>query len=463
MPPFLVNERPGRLSARGYSVEVSERGLRPVLEVSTPDRVLYRGPEPGRRLTPQGAALLLAGPPVVLALAFAVGLFGGGPPLGPVMLFLLGAVLLYLVARIFWEARAPLAERIRGYAWALLVPRLHAEEFVLDDSAFLAGLARQCADPRHAPLRAPLLPALLKRMENAVRGGMGPPGHLAALYRLLIEDAAAAGADPVPLVVEQLARCFVGRLPMVFAERLLEDWRCDWWTRGNLARLRILLCDRAFEAGFEVRNLLDAGQSAAALGSVLGCDDPEGLAALRLLWSLRPRRPWDHCGEAVTAFELAADPGREDLLGRHPDLLLWQEVPDWVVAADGGTGKVGAAEVLLGAEGVRLQEALFVEPPSVVEVLRKSPGYELVMGPYHFHSPGELDDLAQRMERWFRYAFHEFFPAAEAVPSWRSPDRATILRAWGAIPCPDCRRYLLPRVGDIALALDEAAPGGGGV
>jgi hypothetical protein len=458
-PPFLLNERPGRLSARGYSVEVSERGLRSRLEVSVPGRVLYRGPEPGRRLTPRGATLLLAGPPVVLALAFAVGLRGDGPPLAAVVLLLLSAVLLFRLARFFWEVREPLAGRIRGYAWTLLVPRLHTEEFVLDDSAFLAGLARQCANPEQAPLRAPLLPALLKRMENAVKGGMGPPSHLAALRRLLIEDAAAGGADPVPLVVDQLARCFVGRLPMVFAERLLEDWRCDWWTHGNLARLRILLCDRAFEAGFEVRNLLDAGQSAPALGSVLGCDDPDGLAALRLLWSLRPRRPWDRCGEVVTAFELAADPDREDRLGHYSNLLLWQEEPDWVIVADGGQEKMGAAEILLGAEGVRLQGLLFVEPPRVVEVHMKSLGHELVLGPHYFRSSGELDSLAQRMERWFRYAFHEFLPTVEAVLDWRSPDRATILRAWGAVPCPDCRRFLLPRVGEVALALDEPVPG----
>jgi hypothetical protein len=459
MPPFYINERPGRLSSRGYSVEVSERGLRSFLEVSLPDRVLYRGPEPGRRLTPQGATLLLAGPCVVLALAFAVGgLFGNPPPLGAVVLLLLGAALLALVARVFWELQAPLAGRIRGYAWMLLVPRLHAGEFVLDDSAFLAGLARQCADPRDAPLRAPLFPALLKRMENAVKGGTGPPGHLAILYRLVIEDAAVVGEDPVPLVVEQLARCFVGRLPMVFAERLLEDWRCDWWTRGNLARLRVLLCDRAFEAGFEVRNLLDAGQSAPALGAVLECDDPDGLAALRLLWSLRPSRPWDRCGEAVTAFELAADPGREGQLGRYPNLLLWQGAPEWLIEAEGGKGELEAAEILLCAEGVRLQGFLFVAPPRVVEVNTKPVGSELVMEPYTFRSPGGMDGLAQRMERWFRYAFHEFLPAVESVLNWRSPDRAAILRAWGAVPCPDCRRYLLPRVGEVALALDEAAP-----
>jgi hypothetical protein len=107
---------------------------------------------------------------------------------------------------------------------------------------------------------------------------------------------------------------------------------------------------------------------------------------------------------------------------------------------------------------VRLQGFLFVELPRVVEVVTNSLGHELVMGPYRFRSDGELDGMARRMERWFRYAFHEFLPAVEAVLDWRSPDRATILRAWGAVPCPDCRRYLLPRVGEIALALDEAAP-----
>ena len=128
--------------------------------------------------------------------------------------------------------------------------------------------------------------------------GQGPAGHLAALRRLMVEDAAAYGADPVPLVVDQIARCFDGRLPLTYAERLLAGWSSEWWTRGNLVRLRVLLCDRAFEAGFEVRNLLDAGRTAPALGDVLRITDPAGLAGLRLLWSERPTRPWDHCGPA---------------------------------------------------------------------------------------------------------------------------------------------------------------------
>src|SRR5262249_60448826 len=119
-------------------------------------------------------------------------------------------------------------------------------------SAFLAGLAELSQDHGRTAARAGLVPELPKRTAAAVAAGRGPPGHLAALRRLTVTDAAAAGADPVPLVVQQIGACFQGRLPMAFADHLLADWRAAWLTRGNRVRLRILLCDRAFEAGFEV-------------------------------------------------------------------------------------------------------------------------------------------------------------------------------------------------------------------
>src|SRR5262249_34287528 len=161
-------------------------------------------------------------------------------------------------------------------------------------------------------------------------------------------------------------------------------------TPANLARLRVLLCDRAFEAGFEVQNLLDAGRTAPSLGAVLQTDVPGGLAALRLLWSLRPSRPWDRCGPATTVFELAGDRERSALLADQPDLLLVQEEPSWLVVGDGGQGAMGPARILLSPRGVTLQETLFTEPPHVVEVLTKSLGCELVLGRQQFRSPGDL-------------------------------------------------------------------------
>ncbi len=80
---------------------------------------------------------------------------------------------------------------------------------------------------------------------------------------------------------------------------------------------------------------------------------------------------------------------------------------------------------------------------------------DLVIGEQRFRSSGSLDALALRMERWFRYAFSEFLPAVPHVESWKAPDRLAILRAWGAVACPECRRQLLPRVGEVGIALEE--------
>jgi hypothetical protein len=459
VPPLRLIRRGGRLAAGGYGVEVRETGLQTSLDVWTPERLIYRGPAPGRRWAPKGAMLLLVSPFVLLALVFAFGVLPGVQPVIPVAILLAGAFATHLLLHLVWQMRVPLSAHVLEYAWTMLVPRLHAKGFARADSAFLAGLALVTRSGASRLTREDLLPDLLKRTERAVAARDAPPSHLAALSRLTVEDAAARGADPVPLVAEQLARCFQGRLSLAFAERLLDDWQTEWWTPGNLARLRILLCDRAFEAGFEVRNLLDAGLTAPSLGVVLDTDDAQGLAALRLLWSLRPTRPWDRCGEVTTVFDLAADPARAELLGEHPDLLLWQEERAWVLVGDGGEGAMGPARILLCTRGVQLQETLFTDVPRVVEVLTKSLGYELALGKYRFRSHDDLDLLARRMERWFRYWFSEFLPAMKAARTWQAPDRAAILRAWGVIACPECGHDLVARPGEVAISLEEAGTG----
>jgi hypothetical protein len=455
VPPLRLNQYRGRLSAGGYRVEVIDYRLRTSLEIATPEVLIYRGREPGQFWASRGAMIVFVGPLVLLALAWSLApLHRGGGPLGPVLTVALAALLVHLLVRWAWRPRVPPGDRARNYAWTLLAPRLYADGYRVQDSAFLAGLAQVSLEDAYEPLRAPLLPELVKRTENALVGGLAPPGHLAALRRLLIEDAVSRGADPVPLVVDLLARCFEGRLSLRFAEHLLADWRTRWWTAGNLARLRVLLCDRAFEAGFEVRNLLDAGQSAPALGAVLATANISGLAALRLLWSLRPTRPWDRCGDPLTVFDLAADSQHADLLGHSPDLLLWQEEPDWLIAAP-DEDEPEAARIALCLRGVLLQDVLFTEAPRVVEVNSRWRYSDLVLGDHRFRSPGQLDALALRMERWFRYAFSEFLPELPRVEKWKAPDRTAILRAWGAVACPECRRSLLPRVGEVGIALEE--------
>ncbi len=460
-PPAEINLRPGRLSAGEYVVETSSQGIWMTLKVQTPGRPTFHGREGRWAWTRRGATLFLVGPFVAAALAAAVAWDGGAWGSVATVAALTAAALLTLgVVRRIWGADGAPPERMLRLAWTLLAPRLHENGFVAEDSAFLAGLARATPAGAFRQERAPLLATLLKRTEDALADGLAPPGCLAALRRLMVEDAAAAGADPMPLVVDQVARCFEGRLPLAYAQHLLAQWTADWWTPGNLVRLRVLLCDRAFEAGFEVRNLLDAGRTAPALGDLLGVGDPAGLAALRLLWSERPSRPWDHCGPSRTVFELAADPARADLLGRRPDLLLWQREPSWVVAADDGEGPMREAEIVFGVGGVWLQDVRFTEAPAVAAPTRKAFGFELALGKRRFRGPGEVDALARRMERWFRFAFHNFLPRTVNVHTWQSPERSAILRAWGAAPCPECGRFFLARLGAVGVALDEAGPGG---
>jgi hypothetical protein len=282
--------------------------------------------------------------------------------------------------------------------------------------------------------------------------GAAAPGHLAALCRLQAELAAARGDDPVAVVAGWAGRCLEGRLPLSFAQRLLEKWETPWWTAGHLARLRAALCDRAFAAGFEVQGLLDAGNNAPALGAVLRDDDPRGLAALRLLWSLRPARPWGKLGDARTAFELAPDPTSADLFERHPAMLLWQEERSASIAVDQAAAPMRPAELALTAEGVWLQGELFASPPRDIELRMKTQSSELRLDGRVFRSPGDLEPLARLLERWLRLAFHEVLPRVAEARAWVSPDRTALWRAWGAVPCPECGKYLLPRVGAVGLA-----------
>ena len=456
VPALAVNLRPGRLSAHGYEVELDERGVRPRLLVRTPSEVVYQGRPPGRNWTDQGVTVLVTAPLVLIALLFAlVWPLGLDRPIRPVLIFLTLAGAAATAVRLVSRAKKPSPTPVLELAWRFLVPRLHQGGFDRADSAFLAGLAEVHGRVGLIGVDEELLRRLVRLTDLAMVKGNSPPGHLAALCRLWIEKETAQGGDPVALVASLVARAFEGKLPLAFAQRLLAEWSAPWWTAANLARLRILLCDRAFEAGFEVQGLLDAGQNAPALGSVLSTDYPRALAALRLLWSLRPSRPWDRLGEALTAFELAGDPDQAEALASHSDLLLWYRNPACMVVADSGRDRMSAATIQMTVAGVWLQDVLFPIPPRVFEVRLRSVGCEMKLGNEVFRSPIDLDPLSRLLERWFRYTFHEFLPQVERALTWQSPDRAALLRAWGAVPCPECGRHLLARPGEVGIALKE--------
>jgi hypothetical protein len=457
-PPFFINQYRGRLSARGYRVEINDAGYQTLLEVEKPGRLLQRGFEPGHRWTARAMATFVATPFVLLALVVALGIIGESlGPIWPVVLLVIGGGTAYILIRRRWGKKAPVQQRSSAYAWTLLAPHFHEGNFHIDDSAFLVGLARRSIDRGDPRQRAPVLGEMIHRTEAAVWRGLAPPTHLSWLRRLQAEDVARTGGDPVPAVAAQLARCFQGRLPMSFAEQLLAAWDSDWWTRGNLARLRILLCDHAFEAGFEVCSLIDASKTAPSLGRVLDVDRPDVLAGLRLLWSLRPRQPWKSCGNSLTAFEVAADRQRSRVLGRHPDLLLFQEEPDWPHLGIPPTGEPETVRIELCVRGVLLQDVLITSTPLIIDQINRPGATDIAFGEQRFRSRGRMEKIGPRMQAWFRFAFDDFLPQIAKVHTWQPPDRAARLRSWGYQSCPECRTFFLPRPGDVGTVHDEKA------
>jgi hypothetical protein len=434
-----LNESRGRLSREGYAVEVSERGFVPLLRVETPSSVVYEGREAGSWLTRSAASLILAGPCVFGALLIALLAWQkGSQRIEPVVL-LSAAVLIYGFVALIWSFRRPLVQRAIDHAWRLLVPALHGEGFSLDDSGFLAGLAMSSVGRGRVSSREEQLSRVLYGTERALEENLVPLAHLAALRRLEIADLAAVGRDPVTRAAGQVARCFQGELPLAYVQLLLGEWEASWWTAGNLARLRVLLCDRAFEAGMEVLDLVETGHASPALADVIKSGDPDSLAQLRLLWSLRAERPWDTWSQAETVFQVAEEelPGNLKLLGVYPDLLLREIELD---------------SILICGRGIVYRGILFEDKPHIelrAARDRSRKDYHLVLGRHDFHFAQEPDDLVDRLERWFHYYTRTLLPKTAAVYRWRAPAGTPEVRIREAVPCPGCRRLVLPRLGEV--------------
>jgi len=451
---------PGRITSEPYQVEVAHRGLRTRLLVRIGENVLLNGCEPGQWLTPDGAIWLLAGPFVLLALVLSLGLIRSVPvPLIPVLVLLGLALSLGLLARWAWSRRASLADRTVDYAWTMLVPRLHAIDFSLTDSRFLCGLARASIGRGQPAARALLLSTMMSRTQQALTSNAGLGPHLATLRRLAIHDAVLDGRDPIPLIVEEVARSLEGRLPLSYAEHLLDGWPTRWWTPGKKARLRVLLCDRAFEIGLEVLPLLALASAAPPMWDILNADHPHQLAQLRLLWSLRPLRPWDRIGSAITVFEWATMPVSEHGLESCPDALLIQEESGSLAAAQATEREPYPVQLLMTGRGIVLQGVLFTTMPTTVEIGRLGvlfrSGYQLMLDGEAFQFNRDPETVTERMEKLFRYLERDFMPETGRAASWQSPMVKRLLRPAGAGPCPRCNAPLLLRSGQVAVEIPQ--------
>ena len=442
----------GRVSARGYTVQVMEKGLVSRLVIETPGGVVYDGPEPNRALTFSGKSLLFAGPFVLAALSAAFVLrWRHLPSLLPVCGLLIVALAIFVVLQLRRGRVPDASDRAMDHAWTQLVPRLHGNGFSVPDAEFLAALALTTSALGNRRKRKKSLREALHRTATAISDDPALACYLAPLWRLVVEDRARAGRDAADLVVREIGLCFEGKLRLTFVEQLFAGW--DFLSmsnpasprRGFAARCRVLVYDRAFETGLEVRDLYFAGVIAPALGRLLATEDLVEVMHYRLLWSLRSSCPWERFGQAETVFQLAADRDRgEKVLSDRPDLLLLcTDVPD----------------LYLGTRGVVFRGTVFTERPATIAVratfASDTNAYVLALDDHRFHFADNPERYISQLERWLRYFLEEFKPQVRSAGEWRAPVPAAMLDDPGLFRCSTCRRLIVPQPGLIAIAADE--------
>ena len=306
---------------------------------------------------------------------------------------------------------------------------------------FLAGLARISTGRSHWFERASPLRIARERVGGMLSDSASAPFTLASLWRLTVEDLGQRGQDPVVPLAAEIGRRLDGELPLHSAGPLLEKLNSRWWSGVSMNRLRILLCERAWRAGYEVVDLLRAGRAFPPLGTVLA-PEPAGLAHLRLMWAYRQRRPWERFAKAVDVFEIAADPHAGAQLAEIPDILLADR----------------SAEIELCGRGVLFQGRLFTKVPESIAVREnrefQEGGFDLFVGEERFHFASDPDELAGRLERWLRLHLGEFLPQAVSQQTRHTQDVLKRLGRLNAVVCPECHNLCLPQFAEIGIRTD---------
>jgi hypothetical protein len=196
--------------------------------------------------------------------------------------------------------------------------------------------------------------------------------------------------------------------------------------------------------------LRDAGVASPSLGGIVDTiHNGATLACLRLVWDGRSRQPWNRCGAATTVFDLARFREQAGLLETYPDLLLVPEA--------GARGEENA--ILLCARGLVFNNTLFEEAPQTMEVrttrLAGEVIYEVTVDTERFKFRRDPQALVERLNEWVRFHFTELLPQAADVARRPSPALTAALRTRETVPCPACRRAVLPRVGQVGRSFDD--------
>jgi uncharacterized C2H2 Zn-finger protein len=437
-PPALqpAETAPGRISANGCAVALSEIAGRARLHIQSDSRVIFDGPDPEASDVPASCrrwAMVCAAVGLVAAAAL---------PVPWHLVTALAAVVVSLALLALASQRSknphdPLA-RAMDLAWQRLIPALPPGDAV-------ARLALASIDRGNPNIRSAALTKAIDDAEQAATLGAVFANALSPLWWLQFAD---DRDDPTPTLVARFRRCIEGELPLSAAAGLLEHWRRDRPGRADRARMRAMLCEQACESGLGVWDIVELGRAYPPLGSALVTDDVDGLARLCFVWEQRLIRPWQPCGPAATVFELARNAELSaQILETASDLLLYHRLP--------ALGDDPPEALLLCGRGMVYREAVLYEPPGEVRVRTceewRGGGYEVRLGPHRLRFTDPPGPIVERLKAWSNFFLGEFLPRAEGVLKYRASDRLSVLLSPVVGRCPACAKAVIPLAGQIGV------------
>jgi predicted RNA-binding Zn-ribbon protein involved in translation (DUF1610 family) len=424
LPPPMARSQ-DRLAADGDTIQIHGRDWFPTLTVSTAAKFIHFGPEGS--IGPRGLATLAAA--FLLMIAFAITVFGSREWAAPgvIVRFLLCAAAVYGLIRALRVSTRRSEDRLVDAAWMHLVPvRLAGNH----SSRSLTRVCRSSLGRGDPAERAALVKEVLERA--AAEGDLQ---LLAAASILQASDRARMGHDHASAVAAPIAEAIRGERSTAFAELAAECYLASEPPppAPERARIRVLLLEAAFEAGFSPRDLNELWIAAPRLRALMGVEPLHRLALLHGVAKMQPDRGWERIARAESVFELCRSApnigGR--LLAEFPDLLLCHR-PDPDTEAQLGP-------VLICTRGIAVGGRMLADPQTEVSLEKAGGRIELVFGPHRFPLERQpIGDLPGVIREWLRFRAWALLPLLDNYLLAGSPAiTARVLKPFRT-RCPQC-------------------------
>lgn len=447
-PPLALGG--GRLVGEGYSVMVADSPVGRKVEIVTP-----KGTEPGspptNRLSPRLAAVLFAGPILLLGAVLAVVLpTGFASPLVVVGWLTAIAWLVYFAVR-FLRNPLPNANDVAiDRAWSHVVPGIGRKPPAI---RFLARLCRTSLRAGSPEARTKAVWETVEHAAMLADKGWPHQQWLAAARVLQAVDGPKAGRERVSAMAGVFESFLRGEVSVGYADAAAETiLGADILQPGDPERLGILIAGKAFEAGLTAADITAVARFAPAFRRLLPDSADDHLRRMHTVWRVRTKKPWAENGPATHVFDLAEVPTSRKFLGEFPDTLLRLTVDEHIESEIG--------PLLVCTRGVVIGGKVLSDASAAVDVTKSktTPGYDLAVGPFRFAlTRRPPTKFANDLRSWLR--FWGTLTKSSAPGDRVNPDKIAGFFAPIVSGCPLCRANVVVRNGRFGVTWDEVKAG----